>query len=349
MREAYREIELYDPRRAPCEIDLSDNTNLFGVPPAAERTIASLTSTSVSRYPSVYADRLKAALAELHDVEPENVVTGCGSDDVIDSAVRAFCESGDTLVYPSPTFGVVSTFARMNAAVPVPVPQREGLEPDADALIAAGGRVTYVCSPNNPTGTAVAPAVLERLDGELEGVLLLDEAYADFADTNRTARAAGSTRTVSLRTLSKAYGLAGLRVGYAVGPVDLVREIEKSRGPYKVSAIAEAVAGAVLAEDRGWVAERAAEAVDVRERLRAELVRRGLWVAPSSANFLLVRLPMRASAEATSAALRRTGVAVRPFAALGPLGECIRVTVGPWWMMERFLAGLDTVLTAEAA
>lgn len=349
MRRAYEAIELYDPRRAPCEIDLSDNTNLFGIPPAARRILSDLPTAAVSRYPSVYADRLKAAIAEMHGVEPENVVTGCGSDDVIDSALRAFCEPGDSLAYPWPTFGVVSTFARMNAVSPRPVEMPDGLTLDADSIVGAGAAATYVCSPNNPTGAATDPATLERLDRELTGVLLLDEAYADFATGDRTRAVAISTRTLSLRTLSKAFGLAGLRIGYAVGPAELVREVEKSRGPYKVSGVAEMVGAAVVSEDRGWISERVAEARAIRGRLRAELARRGLRAPDSAANFLLLRLPEGRAADPIAAALRSHGVGVRPFAGLPGLGECLRVTVGPWEMMERFLIALDAVLRTEAS
>lgn len=349
MRAVYREIELYDPRRAPCEVDLSDNTSLFGIPPTARRILSDVPRAAVSRYPSVYADWLKAAIAAMHGVGPENVVTGCGSDDVIDSAVRAFCEPGDPVAHPWPTFGVVSSFARMNAARPVPLEMPDGLSPDAEALIGARAPVTYLCTPNNPTGAVTEVSLVERLDRELEGVLLLDEAYADFAPGDRTRLAAASERTLSLRTLSKAFGLAGLRIGYAVGPADLVREVEKSRGPYKVSAVAELIGAAVLTEDRDWVAARVDEACAVRERLRGELERRGLRAPPSAANFLLLRLPRGLAADATATALRDRGVGVRPFAGLPALGDCLRVTVGPWEMMDRFLTALDAVLDREAS
>ena len=349
MRTAYRSLELYDPRREPCEVDLSDNTNLFGPPPAARRMLESIPDGAVTRYPSVYGTRLKSALAALHGVEPENLVTGCGSDDVIDSAIRAFCEPGDRVAHPDPTFGVVATFARMSAAEPVAVPMNDGGALDTAALLAVGAPVTYVCSPNNPTGAAVPASTLEALDRDLDGVLLLDEAYADFADGPRAELSARSRRTVSLRTLSKAYGLAGLRVGYAVGPGELVREIEKSRGPYKVSAVAESVACAVLEQDGAWVAERVAETVANRERLAAGLAGSGLRTLPSRANFLLLRLPAGRGAAAVAAALRAGGVGVRAFPSLPRLGECIRVTVGPWWMMERFLDALDGALGREAS
>jgi len=343
LRATYRDVPLYDPGRRPVDVDLSDNTNLFGVGPAAARALAGLPPSAVTRYPAVFADRLKAALAELHGVAPENVTTGCGSDDVIDSAVRAFCEPGDVLAYPDPTFGMVPLFGRMNGVRPVAVPLGPGYALDADALLAARGRVTYICTPNNPTGTAFDDAAIERVAVGTTGVLLLDEAYAEFAGHDFTRRAAGSERILSLRTLSKAYGLAGLRIGYAVGPARLIAEVEKSRGPYKISGAAEAAAVAVLTEDRDWVANVVATIIENRARLAAALADLGFETLPSAANFLLVRLPAGARALAWNEALRTHGVAARPFSSVPGSGECLRVSVGPWEMMERFLAALAAV------
>jgi histidinol-phosphate/aromatic aminotransferase/cobyric acid decarboxylase-like protein len=172
------------------------------------------------------------------------------------------------------------------------------------------------------------------------GIVVLDEAYADFAGTDETARAAASERLLVLRTFSKAYGLAGLRIGYAVGPARLIRELEKARGPYKVGGLAEAAALAVLRQDRTWVQQRTAEAVRTRERLARELNDRGLRPLPSAANFLLVPVP---GAGDVARRLREAGVAVRAFGALPHLGDALRVTVGPWPMLERFLAALDAL------
>jgi histidinol-phosphate aminotransferase len=344
FREAYRDIELYDPKRTPCAIDLSDNTNLFGVAPSVERLFAATPSNLITRYPSVFASELKALLAEKHGVAPDNITTGCGSDDVIDSALRAFCDPQDIVAYPKPTFGVVQTFARMNAAQPVEVLSRDDFSIDGASLVAARARVTYVCTPNNPTGTVTPPATVQQLDAELSGVLLLDEAYADFGDADYAAFAAASRRTVSLRTMSKANGLAGLRVGYAIGPAEVIREIEKSRGPYKVSAVAAAAACGTLSADRGWVDSVVARTRENRIRLAAELAALGLTIWPSSANFILIKLPPGKPAADANLELRARGVAVRPFADIPHTGDCIRVTIGPWPMMEQFLNALTEVL-----
>jgi histidinol-phosphate aminotransferase len=349
MRGAYREIELYDPRRAPCAIDLSDNTNLFGVAPSLRRTLTQLGNETITRYPSVFASALKCALAELHEVEPANIATGCGSDDIIDSAIRAFCEPGDAVAYPDPTFGIVGTFARMNAARPLPVPSGADFVTDDAALVRLGAPVTYLCSPNNPTGTVTAAAVIADLDARLAGVLLLDEAYAIFGDVDYAGFAVRSARTLSIRTLSKAWGLAGLRIGYAIGPAAMILEVEKSRGPYKVNAVGEAVALAALAADQAWVADVVARTKENRARFARGLAERGIRYWPSAANFILMQTPEGWRAQELAAALRQRGVAVRPFAGLRGAGDCIRVSIGPWEMMETFLAAWNQVLSEQPA
>jgi histidinol-phosphate aminotransferase len=344
LRAAYDAIELYDPKRTPCAIDLSDNTNLFGIAPSVRALLHALPNSLITRYPPVFADDLKHALARYHRVLPENITTGCGSDDVIDSAIRAFCEPGDEVAYPVPTFGIVSTFARMNATAPIEVPMRADFVIDVDALIAKRTRMVYACTPNNPTGTEVIGEDVQRLDDELDGVLLLDEAYSAYSDADYAHFAATSERTISLRTLSKACGLAGLRVGYAIGPGRLIREIEKSRGPYKVNAVAEAAAISILSADAGWIDDVVVQTRDNRAQLAIRLRLLGLTFWPSAANFILIKLPEDRTANEMNMALRERGVAIRPFAAVPNGGECIRVTVGPWEMMEAFLAALADAL-----
>lgn len=343
-RDAYREIELYDPKRTPCAIDLSDNTNLFGVAPAMRALLRDMPDNLITRYPSVFADRLKHALAQRHGVNPENITTGCGSDDVIDSTMRAFCEPGDRVCYAMPTFGVVPTFARMNAAAPIQLEYNADFTLDVNQLADAGAAVTYVCTPNNPTGTTISPQTIAALDEQLTGLLLLDEAYADFGDVDFAGFAAASARTVSLRTMSKASGLAGLRVGYAIGSADVILEIEKSRGPYKVNAVAEAAATSIVSQDASWVADVVAQTKANRRRLAEILTDMGLKHWPSAANFILIKLPEPLSSETANRELRTRGVAVRPFSGVLHAGDCIRVTIGPWEMMDAFLTIFKNVL-----
>ena len=337
-RAAYRAIDLYAPNRAPCEVDLSDNTNLWGVPPAAARAIREAAVATVTRYPSLYAPGLKEALAAYLGVAPDMVVTGCGSDDVLDSAIRAFCEPGERVAVPEPSFAMIPIFARMNGLEPVLVPLAGGTALDADAMLATGARVIYLCSPNNPTGGLLDADAVGRVVREAPGVVILDEAYAEFAERNGLDLLAASERLLVCRTMSKAFGLAGLRVGYMVGAPALVAEVEKSRGPYKVNAIAERVAHAALVHDMGWVRGKADEAVENRDRLADELRARGLRPLPSQANFVLVPV---AGAAAVGGRMRALGVAVRPFPALAGVGDALRISVGPWETMETCLDAFD--------
>jgi histidinol-phosphate aminotransferase len=239
---------------------------------------------------------------------------------------------------------MVEIFARMNGLVPQPIPLNGDFDVDADAFVTSGASVIYLCSPNNPTGTTLSRRSVERILTNAPGVVILDEAYAEFADEDRLDLLAKYDRLVITRTLSKAFGLAGLRVGYAVAAPDLAREIEKSRGPYKVSALAEQAAIAALTQDRQWVADRIAEAREARFRLTRELTARRLAPIESQANFVLVPVPR---ADRLSACMRKLGVAVRPFTRLSGIGDAIRITVGPWSMMEECLTALDEALSCE--
>ena len=332
-REAYRDVAIYAPQgdAAPSvTVDVSDNTNLWGPPPMALRALRELSAEAVCRYPSLYAHELKAPLARHVGVTVDEVVTGCGSDDVLDSAMRAICDPGDRVAFSVPTFTMVPTFVRMNGLEPVPVPLRgagHGWDADADALLATGARVIYLCSPNNPTGTLVRRDTIERVIAGAPGLVVLDEAYAEFADASLAAAAPAFGNLLVTRTLSKAFGLAGLRIGYGVGASGLLREIEKARGPYMVNAAAQRAAVAALEDDLPWVRARAQQAIELREWMSGEIRALGLDVLPSSANFVLVRVPDAARA---AGRLRARGVLVRAFPALPVVGDALRIGVGPW-------------------
>lgn len=336
-RAAYNAVPLYDPKRAPIDLDLTDNTNLWGLPPTAERTMREIAVSSVTRYPTLYAAELKEELAKYVGVTSDMIVTGCGSDDILDSAMRAFGEPGDVVAGPEPSFAMIPIFARMNALEYAGVTELASHQPDVDTLIATRAKVIYLCSPNNPTGALMPRGSIERVIDESTGVVFIDEAYAEFAGVSSVDLARKSDRVLVIRTMSKAFGLAGLRIGYAIGQPKLVMEVEKSRGPYKLNAMAEQMALAALRSDRGWIDEHVALAVQIRERLSGALRTMGLSPMPSSANFVCVPV---ANCVAVGQALRARGVAVRPFPALPHVGDALRISVGPWPLMQRLLDAL---------
>ena len=345
-RAAYDDLTLYDPKRTPVELDLTDNTNLWGVPPAAARAIRECASSTITRYPSLYGAALKAALADHSGVTPDMVVTGCGSDDILDSAMRAFGDPGDLVAATNPTFAMVPIFAKMNGLRSTLVTELPDHDVDADALLASGAKVIYVCSPNNPTGALVARRTLEKLVDNAPGVLIVDEAYVEFAGVSNVDLLQRSPRLLLVRTMSKAFGLAGLRVGYALGQPALVREVEKSRGPYKVNALAEQVAITALRQDVQWVLEHIQLAVENRDKLTIELLKLGLDPMPSSANFVCVPVPDCVN---VGLAMRERGVGLRPFPDLPGVGDCLRISVGPWSLVAQAVKVLGTVLKKQKA
>jgi histidinol-phosphate aminotransferase len=318
------------------EIDLSDNTNLWGTPPAAAAALRE--GLDVSRYPDMYGDSLKRTIANIAGIGAECVVTGNGSDDVLDCVIRAFASPGDILAHPDPTFVMLPVFARINGITPVAVPLAADFSMDADALLRTDARIIYLCSPNNPTASPTSVETIRRIIDGARGLVILDEAYVEFTGLRGfLAEAPGLERVVVARTLSKAYGLAGLRVGYGAASAKIVEIIEKSRGPFKLNMMAERAAVEALTTDADWVAARVRDAIASRDRLAAELRAMSLPPLPSVANFLLVPTP---KAFAIAKSLREKGIAIRPFRDLPGIGDAFRITAGPWPVMERALAAL---------
>ena len=342
-RAMIRDLVPYPTERTPCLADLSDNTNLFGAPPAALRELAASGIDEVTRYPGLYTRRLREAIASYVGVQPDQIVTGCGSDDVIDSVVRAFAEPGERLAYSEPTFSMIPVFAKVNGVVPAPVRFTSSGDIDAEALLATDARIIYVCSPNNPTGAIATRRAVDRVIDRAPGIVIVDEAYAEFTNGGRISEAPGFDRVIVTRTLSKAFGMAGFRIGYGAGHPALIHEIEKVRGPYKENAPSERAAAAALREDVDWMRQRASEAVANRERFATLLRAHGFEPMPSAANFLLVPVP---DAVAIARFMREQGVAIRPYPQLPGIGDALRITIGPWSLMEVALASLLAARTA---
>lgn len=345
-RESYRGIALYSTPRGRCSVDLSDNTNLWGAPPAALRALAAVRDEDVTRYPVAYDPALATALADYVGVSAEMIACGCGSDDVLDSAIRAFAEPGELLCLPEPSFSMIPVFARTNGLSPVSIPLTRSFDADVDAMLETGARIIYLCSPNNPTGGALARRTVEQIVENARGLVIIDQAYAEFGGDSFADLASSGHPVLVTRTMSKAFGLAGLRVGYGIGSPELIAEVLKARGPYKVNALAERAAIAALDSDRAWVDERVNEAVANRSRFRAELAKRGIASLESSANFVLVPVD---DCGATSSRLERVGIRVRAMPGLAGIGDAIRIAIGPWDMMQRCLDALGNADMSQLA
>ena len=325
------QIPAYVPGARPDGGDaykLSSNENPFPPLEGVRDAVARAAST-MNRYPDMYASDLVAAIAARHGLDPSWVVAGCGSVAVLGHVLEAFCDAGDEVVHAWRSFEAYPIAVSLQGAVGVPVPLGADARHDLPAMAAAVGprtRVVLVCTPNNPTGPAVHTAELEAFcDAVPRDVLVvLDEAYVEFVRDPQAARAlavlAARENVVVLRTFSKAYGLAGLRVGYALAHPDVAAAIRTAATPFGVNQLAEAAALASLAAEEELLA-RVDAVVAERERVLAGLRAQGWEVPESQANFAWLALGDRTLNVAADA--RAHGLLVRPFA-----GEGIRITVG---------------------
>lgn len=336
LRAGLERVPTYSPSPlAGVDLDLRDNLNLWGAPPAALAALRDLRVEGVTNYPTVSAGELASALAAGIGVHEDEIVAGCGSDDVIDAFLRGVAAPGERVAHAEPSFSMVPVFARLNGLEPVGVPLLPDGAADVDGLLATRARVIYLCSPNNPTGTVTPAAEIRRLIERAPGVVLVDEAYAEFtSEPDWRAEAPDMGNVLITRTFSKAWGLAGLRVGYGVGSREIVTATTKARGPYKVNALGQLAAVAALNADAEWMARVAAEARDNRDRLAALLTgREGVRVWESRGNFVFLQVDQ--PAVGLAARFQERGIGVRAFSGLPGIGEALRIGVAPWVQLER--------------
>jgi len=293
--------------------------------------------TSVlNRYPDPQPTALRVSLAELYGVAPERVLVGRGSDEAIDLLVRAFCREGrDSVVISPPTFGMYAVSARIQGADVIEVPLAADFSVDAQGLIAAvteNTKLVFLCTPNNPTGGLVPLTTVAHIADALRdrALLVVDEAYLEFADgaPSATILLQRHENIAVLRTLSKAFALAGARVGALIADAQIISLLRRIQAPYPLPA--PSVAAALAALSTVAVAESGVR-IDIlrseRERLAAALssAQGVLAVFPSAANFLCVRF---ADAARTYARLIEYGVVVRDVSRYPQLDGCLRITIG---------------------
>ena len=292
---------------------------------------------NLNRYPDPQPPELVARLAALYGVAPAQLLVTRGSDEGIDLLLRAFCTEGrDSILITPPTYGMYSVSAAIQGArvVSVPLVREKDFALDADAVIAAwqpGLKIVFLCSPNNPTGGLLSRASILKVARELEGraMVVVDKAYIEFSGRSTlTAEISDTPNLVVLRTLSKAFGLAGARVGATIGDPALIAVLQKIIAPYPIPAPVAAAALAALtpagiAAARESAATLAAARKELAGKLAALPVVRRVW--PSDANFLLVEV---ANAPQVMATARLAGVVLRDRSREPGLEDCIRITAG---------------------
>ena len=294
IRPTIRQMDGYAPGEQPAAgtriIKLNTNENPFPPSPRVMEAIRNVPAEHLRRYPDPAGRGFCAAAGKVLGFAPDWLITGNGSDDVLAFALSAFCAPGDILAYPDPTYSLYPVLAEINEVSVRPVPWLEGWRLPTDDLLKTGARAIFLANPNAPSGTFVEPEEIEKLAQRFDGVVLVDEAYADFAESNCLELVRRNENVVVSRTLSKAYSLAGLRFGFAVAQPQVIAELNKARDSYPCDAISIAAATAAI-DDQPYARMTWDHVKAERARMTDELTKMGWEVIPSQSNFLFAAPP----------------------------------------------------------
>lgn len=324
-------VDTLDPSKV---IYLASNESPLGASPKAIEAFKTCANT-LHLYPDGSSLALRRAIADTHDLDPEQIICGNGSERLIDLLARAYAGPGDEILYSQ--YGFIMYPICANAAGAEPVTAEEtAFTTDVDAILAAvtdKTRIVFVANPNNPTGTYISSSEMERLRANLpEHVLLvIDSAYAEYveqADYNAGHQLVGNLQknVVVLHTFSKIYGLAAVRLGWAYCPIEIADVLNRIRGSFNVTAPAQA-AGIAAIQDREHTARAREHNKIWLPWLQQALDEIGLKTVPSIGNFILARFPHQETCRAAHEYLSQLGIIVRPVAGYG-LPEALRITVG---------------------
>jgi histidinol-phosphate aminotransferase len=317
---------------------LNDNANLFGVNPAVSEVAKSFDFSRLWAYPSENSDGLRARIASEFGISPDEVIIGNGSDDLLDITSRCFLNPGDTMCSPSPTFGMYKFYAKLNLGRVCEKVLPEDFSLDPDTILQEKAKLNAICQPNNPTANLFDRSAVRKILAEADGVTILDEAYGDFCGSSMLSDAMDCERTIDIRTFSKAYGMAGLRVGFAISRKEVIDELRRVRTPFGVNSFSEAVAMKAV-EDKSWVKEVLAKVESEAAYLRPRLEKLGFKVYPTKCNFLLCKSPVAGPNLVSS--LKTEGVAIRDCNMFPLLGDHVRITLAPRPMLDVLLEKLE--------
>ncbi len=328
----------YVPGEQPQEFEyckLNTNENPYPASPAVARAIAEAVSRGLSRYPHAMADPFRHRAAEVLGVEPDWILCGNGSDDILTILTRTFVGQGQLIRLPYPSYVLYKTLARIQSARSEEVHfQPDWSLPDSFAAAADGLRLAFLPNPNSPSGTVVPPERIMEIANRLPCPLVVDEAYADFAEANCLDLVRRNEKILVLRTMSKSYSLAGIRFGYVVAQPQVIHELAKVKDSYNCDALAIAAATAAIG-DLEWLADNRAKIIATRRRLTDRMRELGFVTIESQANFtwnVHPAKPVRPLYEE----LKRNRILVRYMDYPG-WGEGLRISVGTEQQMDECL------------
>jgi histidinol-phosphate aminotransferase len=348
FRDNIEKAKGYEPGFQPKQTDvlkLNTNEDPYPPSPAVMKVLAEIDAEKLRRYPDPIGEQFRRAAAEVHGLSSENILCCNGGDELLTLAFRAFCDEHRPVAYPVPTYSLYPVLANLQncKAIEVPFDAEFNLPPK---LAATGAALTIVCNPNAPSATFIDPGELASFADELEGILLIDEAYVDFADDNCINLVKEFDNVIILRSMSKGYGLAGLRFGYAIARPPLIEGLLKIKDSYNVNALAIALATAAI-KDQKYFTENVEKLKRDRDVLIGRLRALNFKVARSSANFVLAECK-NCDAKEIYEKLIRQNIYIRYFDLPG-LSNKLRITVGMSEQNDKLILALKEILSDKGA
>jgi len=344
-RALLKDVEGYVPGEQPKDpniIKLNTNENPYPPSPMALEALKAIAADALRKYPDPLATALRAKWAEIqHYSGAEWVVAGNGMDELLAMAVRTFVDPGDTILTTYPTYTLYETLAKLHGA------RVEAIELDdayqlPESFFGCRGRMCFLPRPNAPTGVCVPREDVERLCAEFNGLVVIDEAYVDFADDNCMDFPARHENAIVMRTFSKSFSLAGLRLGLAVANPAIIEEFLKTKDSYNLNAVTQAVGLAAL-NDCEHMKRNASRVAATRKRATGALQELGFEVTPSQSNFVLARWDKKPGARTIFEKLRNHKIFVRYFDA-PRLRDALRITIGTDGEMDALITALRHIV-----
>jgi histidinol-phosphate aminotransferase len=344
IRDNVAALHAYVPGEQPQEmgwVKLNTNENPFMSPSIAD-AVAEAATDALRLYPDPLFVELRQALSKRYGPPIEQIICGNGSDDLLTLAIRATVGEGDRVAFPDPTYSLYETLTQIQNGFPVSVPLGSEWELPVDALAGVGAKLTFVANPNAPTGTPYSLDELGTLASKLDGVLVVDEAYVDFGGTTALPLVERHPNVLVFRTMSKAFGLAGMRLGFGFGQPELVEALYKIKDSYNVDRLTQ-VAGIAALRAYDEMEANASAIAERRDRYAQLLRDRFGWrVWPSATNFILAETAPQPAREVYEQ-LKAQKVLVRYFNR-PRLDASLRITIGAEAEMAAFVAALDRMV-----
>ncbi len=325
-------------------VKLNTNENPYPPSPKVIEALRAAIDGRLRLYPDPSAASLRAKLAERYDLAPDQIMAGNGADDILNLCVRAFCGEGERLAYFWPSYSLYPVLANIQGAAQVELPLDDDFQIKAHPALLAkldGVKLVFITQPNAPSGVWLPRVELQRVIEETDGVVVIDEAYVDFAADNCLDFAREYPNVIVARTFSKSFALAGMRLGWATGRAELIAALNKVKDSYNVTRLTQ-VAGEAALNDWPYFEETVRQIKATRQRTIAGLEKIGFRVYPSQTNFVFAKPPVPVTAKAWFDGLRAKRILVRWWEA-ERIRDFARVSIGTDEEMDQFLMATEAI------